>query len=99
MLDLKGLAHPTTAIFFWCSIIAAITMRLYAYVNRRDRHQKWFVAAALILWPVLTFAMGLSLLGGSLCVLPGMMLTSLVLSDITHHVMRYRKRTRMAIVC
>jgi len=98
MLIPTMLSNPTPLTFLGCSIAATLMIRYYAYLNRADIYQEWFIVAGLLCWLMLSVAADIDLLVGGVCVMPWTVLASLLLSDVIHGASRAWTRPRAAIV-
>ncbi|EMC95372.1 hypothetical protein BAUCODRAFT_539020 [Baudoinia panamericana UAMH 10762] len=86
-----GTRSPSSSAFVWFSISVFVMIRLYVWMDRRDKHQKWFMLAALLCWPGLTMWSDSEWLASVFCVLPWTLLASVTLSDLLHSLAGYSK--------
>ncbi|KAK5697769.1 hypothetical protein LTR17_023828 [Elasticomyces elasticus] len=78
------LDNPSPVAFIGCSVIVALLVRLYAWSNRADEYQHWFVLGSVLCWLVICAVTEIDFVSGILCVLPWTALASLLLSDAVH---------------
>ncbi|KAK5706099.1 hypothetical protein LTR97_001085 [Elasticomyces elasticus] len=90
--------NPSPLAFVWCSVIATMMIRLYAFRNRSDRYQKWFFLLGLLCWPIVSTTMGLNLLAGGICVMPWIVFGALLVSHAVHLTVWNLSPQRLAIV-
>ncbi|KAK3619095.1 hypothetical protein LTR56_024253 [Elasticomyces elasticus] len=85
---INRLGTPSPLTFVGCAVAAALMMRLYAYSNRSDKLQTFCIFIGMLCWPIISVAMQLGLLAGSISVMPWTVFGSLLVSHGLHVAMR-----------